>query len=156
GDGDAVADTQAVAADQEKVRNDRYDHVLKRDCQAGSQESGVGGQRAELVDQPHDDCRSNDAGDYDAPQEEKLLAAPRVAHVAKGATAPEFRNDENDQDCEDQPEGTDQQIARGRAVTPPGDFALVDEAAARDINLESMLAQRNHNGRCLFETCAQG
>src|SRR6267142_571835 len=45
GDGDAVAHAQAVAADLEKVGDDRYDDVLKRDRQAGGQESGVRGQR---------------------------------------------------------------------------------------------------------------
>ena len=156
GDCDAVADAQSVAADQEKVSDDRYDHVLKRDRQARGQESGVSGQRAELVDQPYDDRRGNDAGDHHAPHEEKLFAAPRVAHVAEGATAPEFRNAENHQDCEDEPDGTEQQIAGSRAVTLPRGLALVHQAAARDIDLESMLAQWNHSGRHLFETCAQG
>src|SRR5215469_13327787 len=95
GNANAVANADAVAADNKEIGGNRKKDRLQSHRDTRGDESGKGRKRTEFTDkaqnQDDDDQKTND----DAPQNQKLAPAPRIVDVAEGDAPPDFGDREN-------------------------------------------------------------
>src|SRR5579871_1757973 len=88
GDADAVADANAVAADDEEICGDREQDCLQADGDTGGDEPSKCRERTEFADKSHDEHDADEEADDEAPHQEELAATARFVNVAEDEPAP--------------------------------------------------------------------
>src|SRR5262245_53698217 len=98
GDGHAVADAHAEAADEEEVGHAGENHSLQRDCDTGSDQASESCQRSKFAHHAEDHDDQYDDADHQPAHHHQLALAPRVLNVTERASLPDFREYKDEHD----------------------------------------------------------
>ena len=109
----AIADAQAVFADQEEVTDDRHEHALHGDGDAGGQQAGERREGARFRGERDADDRERDRPDHDSAHEQQLVPSPRLLHVVEYGALPQLAGGEHGaQQHEQQPHASRERLQR--------------------------------------------
>src|SRR6185437_8221687 len=155
GDGDAIPHAHTVTANDEEVGGNREQDGLQAYGNARGDESGEGGERAELRDEAEDDDEAAEKADDHAPYHQKLATAAQIGNVTHRGAAPRLANDSQKQQSTGDEGEADQQRAQDRLVFGIDCDAPAGKRAALLIEKHHLLAEWKHRVGEHAEGCRQ-